>query len=109
MMNKRTNLGINAASAFFGKKETDQSDVSDVNAVSGGNDVVDVDNSKHNKKTSRFSLYLPPAEKEYLDTMNWYDRNGSLNAYLVNLVQADKQRRYEEYKEALNLINNKGK
>ena len=103
-MNKRTNLGSTAASAFFGKKETKSNNAND---VSNANDVNDVNNSKHSKKTGRYSLYLPPEEKEYLDTMNWYDRNGSINAYLVNLVKADKQRRYEEYQKALNLINNK--
>ena len=116
-MSKRANLGSNAAAAFFGnRKEVNANDADSASAVDGAvnvnhiNDVKgakDVSSVNTSKKTGRFSLYLPPEEKEYLDIINWYDRSGSINSYIVNLIRKDKQLRDEEYQKAISLMNNK--
>lgn len=113
-MNKRANLGNNAAAAFFvNRKEDSVNTVSGVGAVNEVNDTSSVSSVKDvgavntSKKTGRFSLYLPPEDKEYLDIINWYDRSGSINSYIVNLINEDKQRRNEEYQKAIKLMNSK--
>lgn len=119
-MNKRANLGSNAAAAFFGNRKeanainttsTDNANAVDsataVNNITDVKDANGVNSVNTSKKTGRFSLYLPPEEKEYLDIINWYDRSGSINSYIVNLIRKDKQLRDEEYQKAINLMNNK--
>ena len=117
MMSKRANLGSNAAAAFFGnRKEANANNTTNTNAVDSTiavNNIINVKDAgsvnsvNTSKKTGRFSLYLPPEEKEYLDIINWYDRSGSINSYIVNLIRKDKQLRDEEYQKAINLMNNK--